>query len=386
MKFDKIVYFGYFPLTKVVYQDYYFDTLLRNNILVEYLDVTTLFFKAEKLNEYEYENTIKICSYNELNDYLLKQDNSRTLYVSFIGYEWRVVKLFRIFTKHNLNTGVFGRGVFPDIYDSTVTKYIFNIQNLGFNRLSKMVKNRLARFFKIVGYIKTYDYIFRAGTYGHIAFGYGNDIDILKAKIIDVNTIDYDKFLIEKQKKEKCKDDYVVFLDQYFPYHPDTVFFNIKTVEPTRYYRELNDFFDRFEKNTCLKIIVAAHPKAVLYNTENPFNGRKIVFYKANETVKDAAIVLTHNSTAICFPVCYKKKLILLTSKYLEETFLDYKLSLNAIKNASGCSVICMDSEEIDVPFGIDEKLYMEYRYKYLTSEISEFKLSEDIFLDFISK
>ncbi|WP_123887383.1 hypothetical protein [Flavobacterium aquidurense] len=355
-------------------------------VLVDYLDVTTLFFEAENLNEYPYKDAVKITSYKELDDYFLKQDNSCTLYVSLIGYEWRVVKLFRVFTKHKLYTGVFGRGVFPNIYESTRSKYIFNLQNFGFNRLSIMIKNRLARLFKISGYIKTYDYIFRAGAYGHLAFGYGNDIDLLKANIIDVNTVDYDKFLIEKQKEEKSKDDYVVFLDQYFPYHPDTVFFNIKTVEANRYYRELNDFFDRFEKSTSLKVVIAAHPKAVLYTNENPFNGREVVFYKANEMVKDASIVLTHNSTAICFPICYKKRLVLLTNKYLEETFLDYELSLNAIKNASGCSIICMDSDQIDVPIEIDEKLYREYRYKYLTSEISEFKLSKDIFLDFISK
>ncbi len=38
MKFNKVVYVRYFPLTKAIYKDLYFEELMQNNIQVECLD------------------------------------------------------------------------------------------------------------------------------------------------------------------------------------------------------------------------------------------------------------------------------------------------------------------------------------------------------------
>ena len=103
MKFEKVVYVRYMPLTKAIYTDYYFNELKQNNIEVVYLDITALFF-ADKEPSYEwnFEGTVKIISYQQLKDYIRLQNNSNTLYISLMTFESRVFKLHRIFTKMNL--------------------------------------------------------------------------------------------------------------------------------------------------------------------------------------------------------------------------------------------------------------------------------------------
>jgi hypothetical protein len=225
-----------------------------------------------------------------------------------------------------------------------------------------------------------------AGEYGYWGLGIACDIDYGKAEIINVNTVDYDNFLLHKDLPSVHTEKYIVFLDQYLPYHPDASYFNIKTVEPEPYFKELNAFFDRIELETGLKVIIAAHPKAERYKEINPYNNRTVFFNQSNNLVKDAALVLTHASTAICFPICYHKKLVLLVSDYLNEVLPQFFVVAKSIREACGATIIAMDkSDDILIKEDINLEKYNDFRYKYLTSKKSENQLSQDIFVNFIT-
>ena len=260
MKFNKVVFVSYFPLTERTYTNFYFDESIQNNVQVNYLDVTALFF-PDKItsNDFYFEGTLKINSYKELNNYLKHQDKENTLYVSIMTFEWRIVRLFRILTKYAKNFAVFGAGVFPNSTVNNASRIIFLVKAISFEKIKSHVKNKLIYFFKKSGFIKSYDYIFMAGEYGYWGLGVACDIDYGKAEIINVNTVDYDKFLLHKNFQSVLSEKYIVFLDQYLPYHPDASCFNIKTVEPEPYFKELNAFFDRIELETGQKVIIAAH-------------------------------------------------------------------------------------------------------------------------------
>lgn len=386
MKFEKVVFVRYFPLTELIYRDLYFQQLIQNHIKVEYLDITNLFYPNRVTeNSFEFDGIVKIDSYNQLKDYFVKNSNQRTLFISLMTFEPRVFKLFRIFTRYNLNLGVFGRGAFPSIVSNKRTEILRILKVISFKRIGLFIAYRLTIFAKKRGYIKPYDYIFKAGEYGASGFGIGSEIDNKSAKIIEVNAVDYDKYLIHKQLIVDDKNDYIVFLDQYLPYHPDAAFFEIKTVEPEIYFKELNNFFDRLESKTGKNIIIAAHPKAERYKDFNPFNGRDIYFNQSNDLVKNAFLVLTHASTAICFPICYQKRIILLTSEYLNKILPQFFLTAQAIAVASGATIISVDNnEEITIPEQVDIAKYEDFKYKYLTSKKSENLLSKDIFLNFL--
>lgn len=387
MKFKKVVYVRYMPLTKAIYTDLYFEELLQNGIEVAYLDITALFFQDKTTSdEFGFERTVKIGSYNELKDYLKAQDNVNTLYISIMTFEGRVFKLFRLFTKLDLKLGVFSRGVFPGGAEPDKrSKIVQIIQKLSFGRVTAYTSNKLALLAKRKGYIKSYDYIFSAGEYGYYGLGIGSDVDFRTAQIVQVNTVDYDRFIQHRDLPSVHTGKYIVFLDQYLPYHPDASYFNIKTVEPEPYFREVNSFFDRLEKQTGMNVVIAAHPKADKYKEFNPYNGRSVLFNQSSDLVKDASLVLTHASTAICFPICYKKQLVLMVSEYLNRVLPQFLILANSIRLACGATIISIDKSDDEIPTNDEINLidYNDYLYKYLTSEQSKNQLSKDVYINF---
>ena len=124
----------------------------------------------------------------------------------------------------------------------------------------------------------------------------------------------------------------------------------------------------------------------MLYKEINPFNDRTIIFNKSNDLVKDASLVLTHASTAICFPICYHKKLALLVSDYLNDVLPQFFEVAKSIRDACGAPIIAMDKRnDILIQKDVDSDKYNQFRYKYLTSKKSENQLSQDIFVNFIT-
>ncbi|RTY90312.1 hypothetical protein EKL32_21230 [Flavobacterium sp. GSN2] len=386
MKFNKVVFVRYFPLTKAIYTDLYFQELMQNNIQVEYLDITGLFYPDTIATvPFEFAGTVKIASYKQLETYLKEQYNETILYISLMTFEYRVFKLHRLFTKFNLNLGVFGRGAFPSVTSDGKFTIVRILKIISLERIILFFSNRVTVLFKKWGYLKPYDYIFKAGEFGHWGFGMGSEIDVQKAKIIEVNTVDYDQFLLHKELPCLHEEEYIVFLDQYLPYHPDASFLKIKTVEPELYFKEVNGFFDRLELATGKKVIIAAHPKAERYKDFNPFNKRQIYFNQSHDLVREASLVLTHVSTAVCFPICYKKKIVLLVSDYLNEVLPQFLIVAKSIVNACDVTIIAMDKEnEIHIPELINLSKYSEFKFKYLTSIESENQLSKDIFIHFL--
>ncbi|MFC4209936.1 hypothetical protein ACFOWA_02005 [Pedobacter lithocola] len=387
MEFEKVVYVRYFPLTKAIYRDLYFEELLDNDIQVDYLDLTAFFF-PDKItsDDFNFGGTVKINSFKELEVYLKNQDNQNTLYISIMTFEWRVFRLFRLFTKFNLKIGVFARGVFPsDTETDKKSKIVKFIKAINYKKIMAFCTNKIIFLAKRSGYIKSYDYIFKAGDNGYWGLGIGSEIDYQNAKIIEVNTVDYDQFILNKKLQPVHNEEYIVFLDQYLPYHPDTSYFKIKTVKPEPYFKEVNHFFDRLELATGKKVIIAAHPKAERYKEFNPYNTRSVFFNQSNDLVKEASLVLTHASTAICFPICYEKKIVLLASDYLTEVLPTFLVIAKAIVNACDATLIAMDKEkEIIIEEKINFEKYSDFKYKYLTSKVSENHLSKDIFISFL--
>lgn len=386
MKFKKVVFVRYFPLTKAIYTDLYFEELLQNNIQVDYLDLSALFFPDIATSDsLEFSGNIKINSYVQLKSYLKTQNNGDILYISLMTFEGRVFKLHLIFTKFKLNIAVFGRGVFPVTATNKKSEITRILKAISFKRIAVFIANRAAVLSKKWGYVKPYDYIFKAGDYGYYGSGMGCEIDYKKAKITEVNTVDYDQFLLHKAQICNAKNDYIVFLDQYLPHHPDLSYFNIRTVAPEPYFKEVNNFFDKLEALTGQKVIIAAHPKAERYKEFNPYNNRLVLFNQSNDLVKGASLVLTHASTAICFAICYKKKIALMVSEYLNEALPHFLVVAKSIEQACGATIIAIDKEnDIRIPDHIDIEKYADFKYKYLTSRKSENQLSKDIFVNFL--
>lgn len=143
-------------------------------------------------------------------------------------------------------------------------------------------------------------------------------VDVLPHKEFSINHPDYEKYLTINRSQETAlvKDDYVVFLDSGFPFHP-----HLKTENPEvdfdalapEYFSSLNSFFDRIEQQYKYEVVIAAHPSAKNLK-KNPFGKRKVFYNKSAELVKNSKAVCMHASYSIAFAVLFNKPICLMSN------------------------------------------------------------------------
>ena len=108
---------------------------------------------------------------------------------------------------------------------------------------------------------------------------------------------------------------YAVFVDQGITEYHDNNGDFIK--DKVLYLSELNSFFDAFEKETGLEIVIACHPK-VLYN-ENFFGDRKLFYGKTASLVCFSDVSIHFFSTALEYNVYYKRPVLFLNELQLKD-------------------------------------------------------------------
>ncbi len=195
----------------------------------------------------------------------------------------------------------------------------------------------------------------------------------LNTKIIYAHSFDYNNYL-ESNKNPRLinKKNYAVFLDQYLPMHPDApTFFGVSPrCTPEKYYPALNNFFEAFEKNFGMKVVVCAHPKSDYENNYKFLYGRKFVKNKTVALVKNSKLVFAHGSTTIAYAILYKKPLVFLLSDEYLRSFDNYTPAIIAKKLNSPCFNIDDKNNYSKIRdtslFKIDKKKYKIYMDNYI--------------------
>ena len=208
-----------------------------------------------------------------------------------------------------------------------------------------------------------------------------------KTKVIHAHSYDYNNYLSNyKKTKLGFKKPYAVFLDQYLPLHPDApIFFGVKPrCTPEKYYPALNNFFNIFEKNYNMKVIVCAHPKSDYENNSNYLYGRKFIKNKTINLVKNCDIVFAHCSTTISYAVLYQKPLVFLLSNEYIRSFDNYTPSVIAKKlNSPNFNIDDKNNnskmQNIKL-FKIDKKKYKIYKDDYIKYPSQSHKKFWEIF------
>lgn len=383
----KLVYIHWLPLTDKLRDDFYITQAETAGYAVEYWDLSHMYFPNILQNDLSTSYVSKINNFSELEQRIASQQNEQTLYVLMISYEGRTLDLFSLLTKHKCRTAVFARGAVPLPARSAQSLLLKACRAIDPAFLITFLKNQYARLQKRCGAIKYYDFVFNAGELGFQAIGYGNQIDRSNSRIIDINSFDFDRFVQSRGHVESPKEEYVVFLDEYLPYHPDFQMLGVATVKPDEYYRSLNRFFDAVESKFDVKIVIAAHPKASLYKSQNPFDGRNIFFDKTAELTRFSKFVLAHCSTAISFAVLNQKPIFFIYNDLLKLKMPSYHHLISHFAKTLASDLINTDKFSIDAVNvnPIDQSKYLDYKYKYLTSRSCENKTSSEIFIHEIS-
>lgn len=384
----RIVYIFYIPLSEKIENDFYLQELIKDGFDVEYWDVSTLFFKQSGSNSYIKRDYLKtFVSISDLRISLEKVDNKNTLFIPQMTFEWRVLRLFRLLTSQNCRLAFFSRGALPM---PQISLRIRSMYRLSINQVLTKVLNRLRGLlltaYKGTGWIKPMDYLMIAGRHGIQSVGYGHSVEKKHSVIIQVNSFDYDNYLLTRYVPSPLPDlKYCVFLDEDLPFHPDWKMFNNDSVDPDKYYQILNAFFKAIEDYLHISVVVAAHPKSDY--RANPFNGRVIMKFKTNELVKHSEFAMAHMSSSINFAVLHEKPLLfLVTNEYVEK--FRSSVYLRTVQSSSILNCKIVNCEEFNLAeldnYGFDPESYKKYKYDYLTSPESEHKTTYEIYSEFL--
>jgi hypothetical protein len=208
---------------------------------------------------------------------------------------------------------------------------------------------------------------------------YGNNINLVLA-----HTWDYDLFLKEEENpSSNTYGDYAVFLDQILFNHPDAYGSRIQAKNNylNVYYKTINKFFDKIERDLKLKVIIASHPRR---NEKGCFNGRMEVGSQTLQLVRHSKLVIAHYSLSIGFAVLYKKPIIFVADsnrKYLSW----YKIWTKRLADELGNISVDMNkinNNIIQIPKVNIEK-YNLYQENYIKMKGTPEKNTWEIFADY---
>ena len=186
-----------------------------------------------------------------------------------------------------------------------------------------------------------------------------------QTKVLGVHTFDYDLYLKNRENGSSEKNT-AVFLDEYFPFHPDHVLAECEPcVTADRYYPALNRFFDHLEAALNLEVVVAAHPRSD-YGNQDYFGDRKVIKGRTVELVRDCRLVILSCSTAINFAVLFRKPTIFITTDQVD---IDYAPMITGMAERLGSPILNIErSVQFDANgvFNIDHGKYDEYRRDFI--------------------
>lgn len=193
------------------------------------------------------------------------------------------------------------------------------------------------------------------GTSTHILWGHSDSYDMyMKVK--------------EAPGVSGIERDYIVFIDQYIPFHLDTLARKMTPCTTAEeYYPRLVAFFEQVEAVSGHPVVIAAHPKANYEKHPDYFGGRQVIRGKTPLLIRDAKFVLSHASTALNFVVLFQKPVVLITTNALDES--PHGVQTRYIGTLLDEPVVNIDEPvalDLDEMISFSKAAYQKYRVNYI--------------------
>jgi len=383
MKRKKIYFFTEFPFKKRDFLRFGFDIFRENNLEVFVIDFTPLFLKnfkelnldVKKNKREKYYFIQQKKDFNDIESFF----DSNSIIISLFKIKPKTKFVFEFLNERKVLFGFCNSNLVPSNEKSIKEKFLQSFKNpktilnkldFLFSSYKNKVSNNIYPKFIISGGKKSVD-----------SDKYPQNKDTI---LIETHTLDYDLYLDEelKNKERSIESNYVVFLDEYVPYHPDYIHQNIEPYcSPDDYYSDLNLFFSEIEFKTEFRVIICAHPKADYKKIGNLFNDRTIFYDQTINLVKFSEFVITHASTSSNFAVLYKKPMVFIKSKKYDSAFnkiIDFHASIFKKKPID----VSFNGEKFHSEERIDKDTYKSYKIDYIKNINTPQKKVWNIFLD----
>lgn len=362
----RIIIICHEPLTIKIKSNFYVDDFILAGFTVEYWDISQYIHPGIHLVGEVDENYVrKLNTYKSLKDSFDKTDIAQSIFVIEVIACWRNRRFFKLLS----DKGCYTTRI--DMYGNTI---------LDLSLKDKLLHIEPRRILKILDrQIKQVSYNKYAAHYNIKGLDKVFSSSALIPTRIPINHPDYELYMDSRayEKQEK----FIVFLDVFFPLHPDLIYMmQICKVSVKKYQESLNHFFRQIEQKYNLPVVIAAHPKANYIGDE--FENRKILKGDTVRLVREAALVLLHASNSVAYAILNNKPFELITNReYNKVSYLtdaQRKLAL-----ALGKPVYNVDLMDIDVfnasAMNLSER--NKYIYSYLTSEETQNISNKDIIL-----
>ncbi len=370
----KVVMLFEIPPVVTYARRYDYQTLIDNGFQLDICDLSSFLsdsyrdYNATSENSYSI-NNYKFCDKNEFVRFIKKLSRSTFIWSTFqltAEYYWifKIIEKYRYGFICNIDYVVpRGKGRFKE--------HRF-FSDLSWHRLSNAVLLRVPKYLLPV---RKADAVITYGE-GDVQRKLNNVLYDTHTVIELTNTIDYNEckralFHNSMEIEEKLPKRYIVFIDEYMPFHPDAISLGMK-IEAAKYYEEVESYLDRVSQLFNMPVVIAAHPKADYSKHPECYKGKTILQFKTAELVKNAKLVITHISIAISMALICKIPFLLISTDEVEKTIYamgqtkDFEEDLG--RKAINVSMQLSDEEiikQINEALSIDDNYFDEQLKKY---------------------
>lgn len=378
-----IVYLTETPFSKRDKERFGVDRFLNHGIQVTVLDVTYYMDKyvAENYHTVDQEMhdyVLKLKRFEEIKKFIVNTEDT-TVFISFIGASSiKSLRILNVLSRYNKEFGIILSGSLPSMgakQKINTHLKLFNLKN--FLRLSlKAIYLMLTKKVK-------YSFVIASGSQSYATIGKSYEAE----KIISGHAFDYDVYLEHKDDVSIKGQGYIVFLDEFVPFHPDYIRHGIdRSGIAEVYYKKLADLFDKLESYYKIPVVICAHPRSYYDELPDYWKGRKYILGDTVNLVKNAKLCLLHASTSINFAVLFKKPILFITMNELKNS--NVQVLLEAMADELKAKIIDIDdlnTEGIEHP-QIAETMYEQYKRKYIKRDDGQSINNWELLYDFFAQ
>lgn len=387
LKVKKVIYLLEQPFDERNYERLGVETWIARGWSVEVWDLTSFLHPCvweRFIKRGSVKNIEGYCSFGGIPDVMcaLRQSSNVQYVLDFTGNSFFTLLIKLYLVLRGINRIVCRLGVMPEpINDQTsfIDLKIYRFLNQGPKFL---LKHTITYPFRkcIEQLIKPKVMIF-AGLKGWEFRGKANNF-------INAHSFDYDIYLNIKNGQSTQSN--VVFIDQDYCKHPDFLYENVDyPVTAAKYLPAIAGVLQKIATTFNIDICIAAHPRSQYSSQEIKYLKKlPIRLGETAELIRDSAVVVCHDSTAIQLAVLFKKPIVIITTDEINASI--WGASIKGMAVALGKSIINIDRELDDINWqaelSIDYKKYKYYKEQYIKYNVYSDKKLWDIILDSLEK
>lgn len=292
---------------------------------------------------------------SKMSDYAKK-----AFFLPMFDLYYEVRKIYDLFTIYNINYG-YVNNLCADVSISSSSKRSIRkvyIPKIFYHRVIRKIKYYKPALFVVHGSDISVESYRKKG--------------VCKKNTKDIysHTYDFERFQNVESYANNGKP-YCVFLDQYFPFHPDNTIQRGLSFNPDKYYVEITDILETVKNHYGYEIIIAAHPRADYSDKQKYFRNYKIEYGKTAELVKGSSLIVGHFSNSLSFGVLAHKPMIIADIPTLKE--VDYFSQLcNENANVYGVPIVTYGTDIEKTTMTYDATKYNKFILEYMTCDLED--------------